>query len=75
MSKYLPYTAEVGIFTDAALAEAQRAQLSEKGYYTFIYSIGGRHRVCVGRFGTEAEAQKTADDLVKKGFGGAVTTI
>lgn len=75
MSKYLPYTAEMAVYDDRVLAEAQQVQLSDKGYYTFIFSVNGRHRVCVGRFGTEAEAKKTADDLVKKGFSGVVTTI
>lgn len=76
MSQYLPYTVEVSTFADAALAEEQRKQIADKGYYTFTMNVKGQsHRVCVGRFGTEQEAQKTADDLKKKGIAGFVTTI
>lgn len=76
MSQYLPYTVEVSTFADAALAEEQRKQIADKGYYTFTMNVKGQsHRVCVGRFGTEQEAQKTADGLKKKGIAGFVTTI
>lgn len=76
MAVYLPFTVKVNEYRDYTLAEAQRKKIGDKGYYTFIISIKGEaHFVCVGRFGTEKEAQVTCDDLKKKGFTGKVESI
>lgn len=74
-SKDLPYTVQVGVFSSIANAMALRDRLSDMGYFAFTTRENGMDKVCVGKFATQAEAQKTADDLRKKGFGGFVTTI
>lgn len=70
--KKLMYTVQVGAFSSAESAAELYSKLNKMGYFTFLRNET-LVKVCVGRFGTQAEAQKTADDLRKKGFGGFVT--
>lgn len=71
----LPYTVQVGAFSSIVNAIALRNKLTDMGYFAFTTGMNSTDRVCVGKFATQAEAQKTADDLKKKGFSGFVTTI
>ncbi len=74
----LPYTVQVGAFSSTVNAMAMLNRLSDMGYFVFITfttRMNDTNRVCVGKFATRAEAQKTADDLKKKGIAGFVTTI
>ena len=73
--KDLPYTVQVGVFSSIVNSMALRDRLTDMGYFAFTTGENGMDKVCVGRFATQAEAQKTADDLKKKGFGGFVTMI
>lgn len=70
-----PYTVQVGAFTSYHNAQTLAQKLTEKGYFVRIVGVNGTDRVCVGKFKTQAEAQKTAADLKQKGFGGFVTMI
>lgn len=65
------YTVQVGAFVSAQNAQRLADQLKERGYFVQLHH-GNPVRVCVGKFGTQAEAQQTAQDLSKKGFGGLV---
>lgn len=71
----LPYTVQVGAFTNRVNAASMQNKLSGMSYYAFVTGENSTDRVCVGKFATQAEAQKTADDLKKKGIAGFVTTI
>ena len=71
----LPYTVRCGSFPSTAQANTLKEKISKKGYFCFLSGSSGASVVCVGKFATQAEAQKTADDLKKKGFSGFVTTI
>lgn len=71
----LPYTVQVGAFSSIVNATALKNKLSDMGYFAFITGMNSTDRVCVGKFADKGTAQKTADDLKKKGFGGFVTTI
>ncbi len=68
----LPYTVQCGAFPSTAAAENLKEKMADKGYFCFLSGSAGSSVVCVGKFATAAEAQKTADDLKKKGFGGTV---
>ena len=68
----LPYTVQCGAFPSTAAAENLKEKIADKGYFCFLSGSAGSSVVCVGKFATAAEAQKTADDLKKKGFGGTV---
>lgn len=68
------YTVQVGAFSSAESAAELYSKLSNMGYFTFLRNET-LVKVCVGKFPTQQEAQKTADDLKKKGFGGFVTMI
>lgn len=70
----LPYTVRCGSFPSTAQANTLKETISKKGYFCFLSGNGGASVVCVGKFATQAEAQKTADDLKKKGFSGSVGT-
>lgn len=72
--KKLLYTVQVGAFASAKSAADLYAKLSDMGYFVF-FKNDALTKVCVGKFATQEEAQKTADDLKKKGFGGFVTMI
>ena len=72
--KKLLYTVQVGAFASAKSAADLYAKLSDMGYFVF-FKNDALTKVCVGKFATREEAQKTADDLKKKGFGGFVNTI
>lgn len=71
----LPYTVQVGAFTNRVNAASMQNKLSGMGYYAFVTGENSTDRVCVGKFADKGTAQKTADDLKKKGIGGFVTTI
>lgn len=71
----LPYTVQVGAFSSIVNAMALRNKLTDMGYFAFTTGMNSTDRVCVGKFADKGTAQKTADDLNKKGFGGFVTTI
>ena len=71
----LPYTVQCGAFASADNANALRDKLSARGYYCYLTNHLGTLRVCVGKFATQDEAAKTAEDLNRKGFAGFVTTI
>ncbi len=72
--KETPYTVQVGAFSSAESAAELYSKLSDMGYFTFLRNET-LVKVCVGKFATQEEAQKTADDLKKKGFGGFVNMI
>ena len=72
--KKLLYTVQVGAFASAKSAADLYAKLSDMGYFVF-FKNDALTKVCVGKFATQEEAQKTADDLKKKGFGGFVTIL
>ena len=72
--KKLMYTVQVGAFASAKSAADLYAKLDDMGYFVF-FKNDALAKVCVGKFATQGEAQKTADDLKKKGFGGFVNTI
>ena len=71
----LPYTVQVGAFTNRVNAASMQNKLSGMGYYAFVTGENSTDRVCVGKFADKGSAQKTADDLKKKGIAGFVTTI
>ena len=71
----LPYTVQVGAFSSIVNAMALRNKLSDMGYFAFTTGMNSTDRVCVGKFADKGTAQKTADDLKKKGIAGFVTTI
>lgn len=70
----LPYTVQVGAFVSSQNAKALADKLKERGYFVQVYH-GNPVKVCVGRFGTQAEAQRTAEDLKGKGFAGFVVML
>ena len=72
--KKLLYTVQVGAFASAKSAADLYAKLDDMGYFVF-FKNDALTKVCVGKFATQEEAQKTADDLKKKGFGGFVNMI
>lgn len=72
--KKLLYTVQVGAFASAKSAADLYTKLSDMGYFVF-FKNDALAKVCVGKFATQEEAQKTAGDLKKKGFGGFVNTI
>ena len=72
--KKLLYTVQVGAFASAKSAADLYAKLSDMGYFVF-FKNDALTKVCVVKFATQEEAQKTADYLKKKGFGGFVNTI
>lgn len=73
-SQKLPYTVQCGAFADADNAAKLYAKLDDKGYFVFCLNEA-TIKVCVGKFASSEEAQRTCDDLKKKGFAGFVTTI
>ena len=73
-SQKLPYTVQCGAFADADNAAKLYAKLDDKGYFVFFRNEA-TIKVCVGKFASNEEAQRTCDDLKKKGFAGFVTTI
>lgn len=72
--KNLLYTVQVGVFASAKSAADLYTKLSDMGYFVF-FKNDALAKVCVGKFATQEEAQKTAGDLKKKGFGGFVNMI
>ncbi len=72
--KNLLYTVQVGAFASAKSAADLYAKLDDMGYFVF-FKNDALAKVCVGKFATQEEAQKTAGDLKKKGFGGFVNMI
>lgn len=72
--KKLMYTVQVGAFASAKSAADLYAKLDDMGYFVF-FKNDALAKVCVGKFATQEEAQKTAGDLKKKGFGGFVNMI
>ena len=73
-SQKLPYTVQCGAFADADNAAKLYAKLDDKGYFVFLQNEA-TIKVCVGKFASSEEAQRSCDDLKKKGFAGFVTTI
>lgn len=61
------YTVQIGAFQTMASALPLHDKLTKLGYFTF-YDKTNMVKVCVGKFADKATAQKTADDLQKKGF-------
>ena len=72
--KKLLYTVQVGAFSSAKSAADLYAKLDDMGYFVF-FKNDALAKVCVGKLADKATAQKTADDLKKKGIAGFVTTI
>lgn len=72
--KNLLYTVQVGAFASAKSTADLYAKLDDMGYFVF-FKNDALAKVCVGKFATQEEAQKTAGDLKKKGFGGFVNMI
>ena len=60
----LPYS----VIISGSDLNSLKDQISKKGYFTFM----SNGKLCVGKFATVAEANKTAADLKRKGFTGAV---
>lgn len=60
----LPYS----VIISGSDLNSLKGQISKKGYFTFM----SNGKLCVGKFATVAEANKTAADLKRKGFTGAV---
>lgn len=61
------YTVQVGAFQTMASALPLHDKLAKLGYFTF-YDKTDMVKVCVGKFKDKPTAQRTADDLQKKGF-------
>lgn len=61
------YTVQVGAFQTMESALPLHDKLAKLGYFTF-YDKTDMVKVCVGKFKDKLTAQKTADDLQKKGF-------
>ena len=72
--KKLLYTVQAGAFSSAESAAELYSKISDMGYFVF-FKNDALAKVCVGKFATQEEAQKTAGDLKKKGFGGFVNMI
>ncbi len=72
-NKNLPYTVQVGSFKNNVNAQTLKNELSLKGYFVFLSSSSDESKVFVGKFATQAEAEVTAKDLVKKGYDCFVT--
>lgn len=68
----LPYSVQVGAYGNTANASAQKLKIAAMGYFCFIEQKASLQIVYVGKFATAQEAQKTADDLKKKGIAGYV---
>lgn len=68
------YTVQVGAFTSAKSAVDLYAKLDDMGYFVF-FKNDALAKVCVGKFKDKPTAQKTANDLKKKGIAGFVITI
>lgn len=68
------YTVQVGAFASAKSAADLYAKLDDVGYFVF-FKNDALAKVCVGKFRDKPTAQKTADDLKKKGIAGFVITI
>lgn len=69
------YTIQCLAASNANNATKLKNTLSEVGYYSFILRESGLNKVCVGKFTTAAEAEKTVVDLKKKGFDGFVRKV
>lgn len=61
------YTVQIGAFASAKSAADLYAKLDDMGYFVF-FKNDALAKVCVGKFRDKPTAQKTADDLQKKGF-------
>lgn len=61
------YTVQIGAFASAKSAADLYAKLDDMGYFVF-FKNDDLAKVCVGKFKDKPTAQKTADDLQKKGF-------
>lgn len=68
------YAVQVGAFTSAKSAADLYDKLDDMGYFVF-FKNDDLAKVCVGKFKDKPTAQKTADDLKKKGIAGFVITI
>lgn len=71
----LTYTVQVGAYSQLNNAESLKSNISKVGYYCFIVTTANLYKVCVGKFKTSEEAQKTCNDMAKKGINGFVTKI
>lgn len=71
----LTYTVQVGAYSQLNNAESLKSNISKVGYYCFIVTAANLYRVCVGKFKTSEEAQKTCNDMAKKGINGFVSKI
>lgn len=69
------YTVQVGAFSKSENAMALSKKLTSMGYSVRIVGAGDVDMVYVGKFITKPEAEKTANDLKKKGFDGFVKKV
>lgn len=74
-NKDLLYTVQVGAYSQLSNAESLKSNISKMGYYCYIVTFSNLYRVCVGKFKTSDEAQKTCNDMAKKGINGFVSLL
>lgn len=70
-----PYTVQTGAFSKDEGAINLVNKLKSMGYSARIEKDSGINKVYVGKFFTKPEAEKTANDLKKKGFDGFVKKV
>lgn len=71
----LKYTIQIGAFSNSIRARELYIKLSDMGYFCFVTGINSIDRVCVGKFTTTEEAERTLKDLDNKGYKGFITTL
>jgi len=65
------YTVQVGIFNRAEEADQLAYELRAQRVNNFVQQVGGRWRVCVGRYYSEGRAKKMENQLRGMGFANA----
>jgi DedD protein len=66
------YTVQVGVFSDKANAEKQRARITALGLKPYTDAVGDSTRVRVGSFTSKADAEAVASRLAAAGMAGKV---
>lgn len=68
------YYIQVGVFTDKQNIENLKAKLLKSGYDSYTYFTGESTNVYVGKYSTEAEAEKNLQNLKVIGVNGYIKT-
>lgn len=69
------YTIQIGSFGNTDSANKLYKKVSDMGYFSFINKSDNMNKVCIGKFPTRKDAQRTLNDLKKKGIhNGFITT-